>query len=152
MRVKTLWIREEPLRWILEGRKTIEVRVAYPNLTRLNPGDLLLLNGQHRFVIRRIARYRDFKELLAHEDPASIAPGWTPAQLLEALRALYPPEKEALGVIAMELVPEEGTRGHAGTSGFLGEAPEGASGASDPSGIGAAHPHGSHARPDASGG
>ncbi len=152
MRVKTLWIREEPLRWILAGRKTIEVRVAYPNLTRLNPGDLLLLNGQYRFVIRRIARYRDFEELLACEDPAAIAPGWTPAQLLEALRALYPPEKEALGVIALELMPEEETRGVAGASGFLEETPKGPPGAPDPSGAGPSHPHGSHACTDAAGG
>ncbi len=151
MRVKTLWVRDEPLQWILAGRKTIEVRVAYPNLTRLNAGDRLLLNGRYRFVIRRIARYRDFEELLAHEDPAAIAPDWTPVQLLEALRALYPPEKEALGVIALEIAPEE-TYGAAGTSGFLGEAPEGLPGAPDPYGAGASHSHGSHASPDVAGG
>lgn len=152
MRVKILWVREEPLRWILMGRKTIEVRVAYPNLTRLSPGDRLRLNGQYLFVIRRIARYRDFEELLAHEDPAAIAPGWTPAQLREALRTLYPPEKEALGVIAFEIAPEGEAYGAAGTSGFLGEAPQGPSGASNPSGTGASHSDGSHASTDAAGG
>jgi hypothetical protein len=29
-----------------------------------------------------------------------------PGQLLEGLRAIYPPEKEALGVVALEIEPE----------------------------------------------
>jgi ASC-1-like (ASCH) protein len=29
-RTKTLWIKDEYLNQILEGRKTIEIRVAYP--------------------------------------------------------------------------------------------------------------------------
>lgn len=107
MRTKVLWIRDEYLRWILEGKKTIEVRVGYSNIARLEAGDRLLLNEQHPYIIRRIGRYATFEELLAHEDPARIAPDLTPAELLAALHALYPPEKEALGVIALEIAPAD---------------------------------------------
>jgi ASC-1-like (ASCH) protein len=69
-------------------------------------GDRLLLNDQHPFVIRWIGRYASFEELLAHEDAASIAPDVVPDQLLEKLRAIYPPAKEALGVVALEIEPE----------------------------------------------
>ncbi|TEU13976.1 MAG: hypothetical protein E3J21_17225 [Anaerolineales bacterium] len=69
-------------------------------------GDRVLLNDQHPFVIWRIGRYASFKELLAHEDAASIAPDVPPGQLLERLRAIYPPEKEALGVVALEIESE----------------------------------------------
>ncbi len=106
MRTKTLWIRDEYLALILEGRKTVEVRVAYANIARLRPGDRLLLNDRHRFVIRRVARYANFDELLRLEDAASIAPDLEPDALLFALRALYPPDKEALGVVALEIEPE----------------------------------------------
>ena len=105
MRTKTLWIREEYLSWILQGKKTIEVRVGYSNIARLEAGDRLLLNDQHLYEIRRIGRYTSFEELLAHEDPRAIAPNLEPYDLLAALRALYPAEKEALGVIALEISP-----------------------------------------------
>jgi ASC-1-like (ASCH) protein len=115
VRTKTLWIRPEYLSEILEGRKTVEVRVAYANIARLQPGDRLLLNdglpahaGGRPFMIRRIGRYASFEELLAHEDPAAIAPGLAAEALLSALRSIYPPEKEELGVIALEIEPEEG--------------------------------------------
>ncbi len=105
MKIKTLWIKDEYLQQILQGDKTIEVRVAYSNIARLQVGDQLLLNERHPFAIQRIARYASFEELVGHENPAAIAPGLKPEQLLATLRALYPPEKEALGVIALEISP-----------------------------------------------
>jgi len=108
MRTKTLWIKEEYLRHILAGQKTVEVRVGYSNITRLQAGDRLLLNERHPFIIRRVGRYASFEELLAHEDAASIVPDIPPGRLLEKIRAIYPPEKEALGVVALEIEPEEG--------------------------------------------
>lgn len=105
MRTKTLWIREEYLDWILQGRKTVEVRVGYSNIARLEAGDILLLNGQHPFEIQRIGRYSSFEELLAQEDADKIAPQLKPGELLAALHTLYTAEKEALGVIALEIKP-----------------------------------------------
>ena len=104
--MKTLWIKDEYLRWILQGRKTIEVRVAYSNIARLLVGDHVMLNDQHPFVIQRIGRYANFAELLANENPQAIAPDLSSEQLLAALRKIYPPAKESLGVIALEIVAE----------------------------------------------
>ena len=106
MRTKTLWIRDEYLQQILHGHKTVEVRVAYKNVAHLQPGDRLLLNDRHPFEIRRVGRYATFDELLTCEDPAAIAPDLARAQLLDTLRTLYPPEKEALGVVAIEIAPQ----------------------------------------------
>ena len=112
MRTKTLWIREAYLAAILQGRKTIEVRVAYPNIARLQVGDRLQLaeashpNDRHPYAIRRIGHYASFEDLLAHEDAAAIAPDLSRDDLLSALRALYPPDKEALGVVALEIERE----------------------------------------------
>ena len=106
MRSKTLWIKDKYLEQILAGSKTVEVRVAYGNLVRLQAGDRLLLNDQHPFIIRRIGRYQNFEELLTREDPAAIGPATPPGQLLNAMREIYPREKEALGVLAFEIAPE----------------------------------------------
>jgi ASC-1-like (ASCH) protein len=101
---KTLWIKDEYLRWILDDRKTIEVRVAYSSINRLQIGDHLMLNDQHRFAIKRIGRYTNFQELLANENPAAIAPDIPADKLVSTLRSIYPPGKESLGVIALEIV------------------------------------------------
>jgi len=103
MLVKTLWIKEEYLRQILDGRKTIEVRVGYTNINRLQAGDGLLLNEQYPCVIRRVGRYADFEDLLTHEKAEAIAPDIPAGELLGALRMIYPAEKEALGVVALEI-------------------------------------------------
>jgi ASC-1-like (ASCH) protein len=103
-RTKTLWIKDEYLQQILDGRKTVEVRVAYSNIVRLEPGDILLLNDQYRCAITDIRRYPDFDALVAAEDAAAIAPELAGREaLLAACRAIYPPEKEALGVVALEI-------------------------------------------------
>lgn len=94
------------LQHILSGRKTVEVRVAYANIARLQPGDILWLNEQHRYTIQAIRRYTDFEAMIAAEEPGRIAPELPDrAALLAACRALYPPDKEALGVVALEITP-----------------------------------------------
>ena len=105
MRTKTLWIKDEYLQDILTGRKDIEVRVRYSNIVRLQVGDVLRLNDRYPYVIMRIGQYESHEDLLDHEDPARIAPGVSHETLLAALRDIYPPEKEALGVIAFEISP-----------------------------------------------
>ena len=103
MKVKTLWLRQPYLDQILAGDKTVEVRVGYDNIRRLEPGDRLRLNDRHLAEIRRVASYQDFEALVAAEDADAIAPGLAPGALLAALRDLYGPEKEALGAVALEV-------------------------------------------------
>jgi len=105
-RTKTLWIQDQYLQQILSGQKTVEVRVAYANITRLQPGDTLLLNNQHPYTIVTIRRYLDFETMVAAENLTSIAPDLPDAEsLLAACQVIYPPEKESLGVVALEIAP-----------------------------------------------
>ena len=103
LRIKTLWVRDEYLQEILAGRKDIEVRVGYANIVRLRPGDIVRLNDRYPYVITRMAHYESHEALLEHEEAGRIAPGMSRGELLAALRAIYPPEKEALGVVALEI-------------------------------------------------
>ena len=112
MRSKTLWIKDEYLEQIRDGRKTIEVRVAYSNIDSLQVGDQLLLNDKYRYTIRRIGRYANFEALLEQENPAAIAPDTPTGQLIEQIRSIYPPEKEELGVIALEIEPDAALKVH----------------------------------------
>jgi ASC-1-like (ASCH) protein len=105
-RTKTLWVKEAYLNQILGGRKTVEVRVAYANIARLQPGDILRLNDQYPYQITAIRHYPSFEAMVAAEDPAAIAPDLPDAEaLLAACRAIYPPEKETLGVVALAIAP-----------------------------------------------
>ena len=105
-RVKILWIKDKYLQQILSGRKTVEIRVGYPNITRLQSGDTLLLNEKHSYTITAIRRYPDFATMVAAENPADVAPDISDrAGLLDACRTLYSPEKEQLGVIALQIAP-----------------------------------------------
>jgi ASC-1-like (ASCH) protein len=80
--------------------------VGYRNITHLQAGDRLLLNGRHPYLIQRLGRYASFEELPSREEPASIAPDMTASELLAALRATYPADKESLGAVALEMRPE----------------------------------------------
>jgi ASC-1-like (ASCH) protein len=100
---KVLWIKDEYLSQILAGAKTIEVRVGYNNILKLKAGQYLCLNDRYPFRLVRITLYADFVALLEHEDAAQIAPGFTPDSLLAAMRTIYPPDKEALGAVALQL-------------------------------------------------
>jgi ASC-1-like (ASCH) protein len=91
---------------VLDGRKTIEVRVAYPHLQSMAAGDTVTFNGEHPYQVTRVNRYASFEALLDGDDPSRIAPE-VPGreQLLQVLREIYPPEKESLGVLAIHLGP-----------------------------------------------
>ncbi|GLW13107.1 hypothetical protein Misp01_82350 [Microtetraspora sp. NBRC 13810] len=91
---------------VAAGHKTIEVRVRYPNLHNLKAGDHI------RFVcgrdvaltrVKRVARYASFEEMLDVEGAASVNPDSPREQQLADIRRIYGPEKEALGVLAIEI-------------------------------------------------
>ncbi|MDX3099513.1 ASCH domain-containing protein [Nonomuraea angiospora] len=91
---------------VANGSKTIEVRVQYPNLRNLKAGDHI------RFVcgyddaltrVKRVTRYTSFEEMLDTEGPEKVNPTSPLDQQLADIRRIYGPEKEALGVLAIEI-------------------------------------------------
>jgi len=100
---KTLWIKRQFLEEILDGRKTVEVRVGYRNIQELKPGMKLLLNEKHEIGIKDVRRYPTFSEMLEHEEAERIVSGMPKDEILRVLRNLYPPFKEKLGVFVIEL-------------------------------------------------
>lgn len=91
---------------VAAGRKTIEVRVQYPKLRDLAPGDRIrFICGCDDVltVVKRVARYTNFEEMLDTEGPANVNPVSSREQQLANIRRIYGPEKEALGVLAIEI-------------------------------------------------
>ncbi|MEV8100149.1 ASCH domain-containing protein [Kitasatospora sp. NPDC085879] len=91
---------------IANGTKTIEVRVAYTSMLRIKPGDQIRFTCRNEATltrVKRVSRYHDFDDMFDHENPAAINPTATPTEQLRAIREIFPPEKEALGCLAIEI-------------------------------------------------
>lgn len=101
-------IRKEYLKLIIDGIKTVEVRVGYPRMRSIQPGqELTFVSGDQRVptTVKRVTEYPSFEEMLDREDARSIGGdlGGSRENLLGVIRSIYPPEKERLGVLAIEI-------------------------------------------------
>jgi ASC-1-like (ASCH) protein len=89
---------------IAAGRKTTEIRVNDSSRKKIKEGSLIRFRCQGREVVTRvtrIARYATFEDMFDHEDVAAVNPLATRAEQLANIRQIYPPEREALGVLAI---------------------------------------------------
>ncbi|MFI0242534.1 NUDIX domain-containing protein [Streptomyces sp. NPDC016845] len=104
-------------RQIEAGRKTLEVRVATPSKAAIHAGDALIFHDRDSereldVLVQRSTFYPTFKDLLQAEDAARIDPDNPVEQLLTTLRAIYPPAKESLGVLAFAFDHRPARPGH----------------------------------------
>lgn len=105
-RVRGIAIYKRYFDLIASGEKTIEVRVAYSSMKRISTGQLLRFECRDEECltrVRRVANYRSFDEMFDREDAAKINPQSTREEQLAEIRKIFPPNKEALGVIAIEV-------------------------------------------------
>jgi ASC-1-like (ASCH) protein len=89
---------------IAQGRKTTEVRVNDSSRKKIKEGSLIRFRCQGEEVltrVTRVARYTSFEEMFDHEAVATVNPLATREEQLANIRQIYPPEKEALGVVAI---------------------------------------------------
>lgn len=92
--------------FIENGSKDLEVGVADYRRRRICVGDTIVLVfgvAEYRRRVRDVRRYASFEAMLHCEDACRIMPGWSPADILKALRSLFIQQKEALGVLVFEL-------------------------------------------------
>ncbi|MGW3951477.1 ASCH domain-containing protein [Streptomyces sp. NPDC004752] len=103
----SLTIRKPYFALMATGAKTIEVRVGYPKIRKIKPGDTLRITCADESLTTRITtveEYDSFTAMLDAEDPTAIGgPDLTHDELVAAIHDIYPPEKEALGVFALHL-------------------------------------------------
>ena len=89
---------------IAAGRKTTEIRVNDSSRKNIKPGSLIRFRCQGDEVltrVTRVARYTDFDAMFDSESVAAVNPLATREEQLANIRQIYPPEREALGVVAI---------------------------------------------------
>lgn len=104
-KTRLMWIKRRFFDLILSGEKTLEVRVLYPNLRSIQKGELVNLNNQTMIRVKDVRKYSTFEEMLSKEEASRIVPGSNREELLRLLKSLYPPHKEQLGVLVLEVEP-----------------------------------------------
>lgn len=105
---RELNLRKPYLQLIADGIKTVEVRVGYPSMRKIAAGqDLMFTSGDQTVTtrVKRVTEYPSFDAMLDHENPRAIGGelGESRERLLGVIREIYPPEKEQLGVLAIEI-------------------------------------------------
>lgn len=91
---------------VASRRKTIEVRVQYPKHRSLTAGDhIRFICGTDDALahVKRVAHYTSFEQMLDVEDAARVNPDSPREQQLVDMRRIYSSDKEALGVLAIEI-------------------------------------------------
>ncbi len=100
---------------IRAGKKTVEVRVAYDSLKTIQPGERIRFTSRTRTQVvrvRDIRRYPSFEAMLDSEDPSRVVPGSSKLEVLGLLREIYPPEREELGVVALDIEADRSVPSH----------------------------------------
>ena len=90
------------------GRKRIELRVADRKRERIRAGDWIMFtcNGTNAELTVRVAairRYASFADLYQHEEATMINSAMSATDQLNGVRAIYQPQKEALGALAIDI-------------------------------------------------
>jgi ASC-1-like (ASCH) protein len=101
-------LRKPYLKLIADSIKTVEVRVGYPKMRRIQAGhELTFISGDDSVAtrVKRVTEYDSFEALLDHEDAVAIGGdlGESRDEPLSVIREIYPPEKEKLGVLAIQI-------------------------------------------------
>ncbi|GAB2698948.1 ASCH domain-containing protein [Kitasatospora kifunensis] len=104
---RVIHIRQPYFDLIQAGTKTIEVRVGYPGMRKIQTGETLVFTSGDttcRTKVVKVSEYSSFEEMLDTEDNHAIgSEGMTRDELLAVCRDIYPPEKEKLGVLAIHI-------------------------------------------------
>ena len=104
--MRTIRIKRRFYDLIQSGKKTLEVRVGYDAINRIQTGERIRLEthtGSFEVRVSNIRRYRTFKEMLSVESWACIVPDAKSSdEVLSLFEQIYPAHKEKLGVVVLE--------------------------------------------------
>ncbi|NOT49320.1 MAG: GNAT family N-acetyltransferase [Acidobacteria bacterium] len=107
--MRQMRIKKTFLDLIRKGEKTLEVRVGYNNIRSITDGELIRLTTFHEnqvIKVNQVRKYDSFAAMMEEEDFDRIAPGRSEEDVFSLLKDIYPPEKESLGVIVLDISPQ----------------------------------------------
>jgi len=94
---KHVWrIKKEYFQQLKSGKKSLEIRVGYSQVKKVQKGDIITFEnyGRNEFDVLQVKTYSSFDELLDKEGVDKILPGMTHSSALNALQNIYPKNKE----------------------------------------------------------
>lgn len=104
--MRTIRIKQRFYNLIYSGKKTLEVRVGYDTINRIQVGERIRLithTGSFEARVSDIRRYRTFEEMLRVEPWERIAPdARSREEVLSLLKQIYHASKEKLGIVVLE--------------------------------------------------
>lgn len=104
--MRTMRVKRRFYDMIKSGKKTLEVRVGYDTINRIQVGERIrLVTHTESFEVKvaDIRRYRTFAEMLGIESWQQIVPGSrSKDEVLSLFKQIYPANKEQLGVVVIE--------------------------------------------------
>lgn len=106
LKARALRIYRKYYQLIESGEKTIEVRVGYSSMKNIIAGQLLKFvcqDDECLTKVKRVKEYKSFNDLFKNENPAQINPHLSVEEQLVEIRKIFPPDKERLGVLAIEV-------------------------------------------------
>lgn len=112
--MRVMRVKKPYLDLIRNGEKTLEVRVGYNNIKKIQAGERIKLASRTDEQIIRVndvRQYKTFDEMLQSEEAERIAPGLTENEVLALLKRLYPPKRENLGVFVLDIESERDGKG-----------------------------------------
>ncbi len=108
--MKTLRFKRKYFKMVQRGQKSLECRVNYPAVRKINVGDNVRYfweDQTYDVKIIGVRRYEDFREMLKSEDVERLVPGMNFNQALKEYLCIYPDwkVKKYGGVVVFEAVP-----------------------------------------------
>lgn len=108
--MRVIRVKQRFLDLIKKGRKTLEVRVGYDNIKTIQPGERIRLSSRTETQVvhvRDVRWYSTLDKMLEVEEASHIAPGYTKQEVLRLLREIYPPKREGLGIVVLDIEIEK---------------------------------------------
>jgi ASC-1-like (ASCH) protein/ribosomal protein S18 acetylase RimI-like enzyme len=112
--MRTIRLKQRFLDQVRKGEKTLEVRVGYPQIRSIRPGEQIRFISRMEtqdVAVKGVREYSGFQDMLAIEKSDRIVPGLQHDELLRLLQEIYPPSKERLGVVVLEIEPRKNFQG-----------------------------------------
>jgi ASC-1-like (ASCH) protein/ribosomal protein S18 acetylase RimI-like enzyme len=106
--MRTMRVKQRYLDYIKAGTKPLEVRVAYDSIKRMRAGEKIRFASRDEtqvVLVREIRAYSNFDEMAKTEDLSQIVPGQSDSEVMQTLKRIYPPDKERLGVVVLDVEP-----------------------------------------------
>jgi ASC-1-like (ASCH) protein/ribosomal protein S18 acetylase RimI-like enzyme len=109
MTMREMRVKPRFINLIRSGRKPLEVRVGYDNINRIQVGERIRFISHESALdvrVNAVRRYPSIAQLLDKEAWEKIAPDLSSKEaVFQLLKNIYPPEKEKLGMVVLEIVP-----------------------------------------------